>query len=193
MTPDPDALARPRCAVFVATSLDGFIAREDGRIDWLDAANARVPAGEDCGYGAFAAGVDALAMGRGTFETAHAFPAWPYGALPVVVMSRSMRALPAGLPPTVSLSAETPRALLARLGAAGHRTLYVDGGALVRAFLAEGLIDEMTITVVPVLLGAGRPLFGPLAADVGLELVDSRSWPFGFVQSRWRVRRDGSR
>jgi dihydrofolate reductase len=182
---------RPRCSVFVATSLDGFISREDGRIDWLEAANATVPAGEDCGYAAFFATVDALVMGRGTFETALAFPEWPYGAKPVFVVSRTLTQLPESTPATVSLSDEPPTELVARLHAEGFRHLYVDGGRTIQAFLSAGLIDELTITVIPVLLGAGRPLFGPLWADVALELVASRSYPFGFVQNRYRVRVGG--
>ncbi len=179
---------RPTCSVFVATSLDGFIARPDGRIDWLEPQNARVPAGEDCGYGAFVAGVDAIVMGRHTFEQALGFEPWPY-APPVVVMSRRGVAVPPALVGRVSVADEDPPALVGRLGAAGLRRLYVDGGQTIRAFLAAGLIDEPTITTVPVLIGQGRPLFGAPMADVGLELVASRAYPFGFVQSTYRVPR----
>ena len=181
---------RPECSVFVATSLDGFISREDGRIDWLEAANATVPAGEDCGYAAFFTTVDALVMGRSTFETALAFPEWPYGDRSVFVLSRTLTQLPESTPATVSLSDEPPTALVGRLHAEGFRHLYVDGGRTIQAFLSAGLIDDLTITVVPVLLGAGRPLFGPLWADVQLELAGSRAYPFGFVQNRYRVRSD---
>jgi dihydrofolate reductase len=177
----------PRCSVFIATSLDGFIARTDGRIDWLDAANARVPPGEDCGYGAFIATVDALVMGRKTYESVLAFDPWPYGDLPVVAQSRQMLDIPPQLAPTVSTSAEAPAELAERLGAAGARHLYIDGGETIRRFLAAGLIDEMTITTIPVLIGEGRPLFGGPAADRPLELIASRAWPFGFVQSHYRV------
>ena len=95
--------------------------------------------------------------------------------------------MPAALQGRVSVSAEAPRALLERLGAEGVAQVYLDGGQLVQAFLREGLVDELTVTTVPVLLGSGRPLFGALPADVDLELLDSRAWPFGFVQNRWRV------
>ena len=182
--------SRPKCSVFIATSLDGFISRADGRIDWLEAANATVTAGEDCGYAAFFATVDALVMGRGTFETAIAFPTWPYGARRVFILSRTLSQLPGNTPATVSLSAEPPRDLVERLYADGYRHLYVDGGRTIQSFLSAGLIDEFTITVIPVLLGAGRPLFGPLWADVHLELVGSRAYPFGFVQNRYKVRSD---
>ncbi|NWG73709.1 MAG: dihydrofolate reductase [Rubrivivax sp.] len=183
---------RPRCSVFVATSLDGFIARPDGRIDWLEAQNARVPPGEDCGYGAFVAGVDAIVMGRHTFEQVLGFERWPYDR-PVVVMSRRGVAVPAELADRVTVADEAPAALVGRLGAAGLRHLYVDGGQTIRAFLAAGLIDELTITTVPVLIGEGRPLFGAPMVDLGVELVASRAYPFGFVQSTWRVTSNAQR
>ena len=177
-------------SVFIATSLDGFIARADGDIDWLNEANAQVPEGEDCGYARFMATVDAMVMGRNTFEQVLTFGAWPYGETPVVVLSRSLRALPEGVPATVSLSAEAPGELVRRLGAAGLHHLYIDGGATIRSFLDAGLVDELTITRIPRLLGTGLPLFGPLKADLRLELLDSRSYAFGFVQCRYRVVRD---
>lgn len=175
------------CAAFLATSLDGYIARPDGALDWLDAANATVPAGEDCGYAEFMAGVDALVMGRATFDTACGFPQWPYGATPVLVWSDTLAALPPQAPPTVRLHPGPPAALVDAAAAQGWRRLYVDGGRTVQAFLAAGLLDEITVTVVPVLLGQGRPLFGPLPADVALRHLATRSWPFGFVQSRYAV------
>ena len=179
---------RPKCSVFIATSLDGFIARTDGRIDWLLAANATVPAGEDCGYAEFFSTVDAMVMGRGTFEQVLTFPQWPYGELPVYVMSRTLTELPVSVPSSVSLVSEPPTELVDRLHAEGRRHLYVDGGRTIQSFLSAGLLDELTITLIPVLLGSGRPLFGPLWADVALDLISSRSYPFGFVQNRYSVR-----
>ncbi len=182
---------RARAHVFIATSLDGLIARPDGRIDWLLAANAAVPPGEDCGYAAFSGRMDALVMGRHTFEQVLTFPEWPYGDKPVIVLSRRGVAVPAALADRVRTSAEAPRALLQQLGREGRRHVYVDGGQVVQAFLRDGLVDEMTITTIPVLLGAGRPLFGAgpsaLPGDVALQLRDVRHWPFGFVQCRWAV------
>ncbi len=176
------------CSVFIATSLDGFIARPDGRIDWLDAANAAVPPGEDCGYGAFMAGIDALVMGRHSFETVLGFTPWPYGAKPVAVLSSSLRALPATVPDTVSLHTAAPAEVVRALAARGLTRLYIDGGVTIQRFLDAGLIDDITITTIPVLIGSGRPLFGPLPADVALEHVESRAYDFGFVQRRYRVR-----
>jgi dihydrofolate reductase len=178
------------CRVFIATSLDGFIARPDGSIDWLERANALVPEGEDCGYGAFMASVDALVMGRKTFDTVLAMQPWPYGDKPVYVLSRSLSALPAGTPPSVQLAHDAPAALVAKAAGHGHRSLYVDGGAVIQSFLAAGLIAELTITVIPVLLGAGRPLFGPLPGDMSLRLLGCKAYPFGFVQKHYALEID---
>ena len=179
-----------RRSVFIATSLDGFIAREQGSIDWLLAADVREPGGEDYGYGEFIAAVDAIVMGRKSFEKVVATGEWPYGDKPVVVLSRFMTELPDWLPDTVSLANQAPAELVDRLAARRFHHLYVDGGDTIQRFLAAGLLDELTITTIPILIGTGRPLFGPLAdGDVHLELLASRSWPNGFVQSRYRVNR----
>ncbi len=180
-----------RCSVFIATSLDGYIARRDGRIDWLEAANATVPPGEDCGFAKFMASVDALVMGRNTFELTLSFEPWPYNDKPLVVMSRSLQALPAKTPESVSLSTAAPAALVEELSAKGHQHLYIDGGLTIQSFLTAGLIDEITITRIPVLIGGGIPLFGPLSADLRLEHVSTQAYDFGFVQSRYWVVRDG--
>ncbi len=176
-----------KTSVFVATSLDGFIAREDGRIDWLDAAQGMVPDGEDCGYQDFMATVDGLVMGRNTFEQVLSFPQWPYGELPVVVLSHQAIALPAAISKTVTVTAESPADLLARLAAAGRQHLYVDGGKTIQSFLATNLINEIIITVIPILIGTGKPLFGALPQDVQLAHVRSRCYDFGFVQHHYRV------
>lgn len=185
------ASARATCAVFIATSLDGFIARPDGSIDWLLHANNLVPEGEDCGYGAFMQQVDVLVMGRNTFEQVLGFPEWPYEGRKVVVMSRRGVSVPSALAGKVVVSAESPADLVARLSAEGARRLYIDGGQTIRSFLAEGLIDELTITLIPVLLGEGRPLFGAGAGEVWLSHEATQAWPFGFVQNRYRVNQAG--
>lgn len=178
---------RARCSVFIATSLDGMIARTDGSIDWLEAVQRRLPAGEDCGYGEFFRRIDGLVMGRRTFEQVLTFSEWPYGATPIYVLSRRGITLPAGIPPSVRVTAETPTELLDRLSSLGHRHLYVDGGMTVQSFLAAGLLDELTITLIPTVLGAGRPLFGPMMADLALELQTTRCFPGGLVQNTYRV------
>lgn len=176
-----------KCSVFIATSLDGFIARPDGSIDWLERANKLVPQGEDFGYHDFLRGVDCLVMGVNSFELVMSFPEWPYGSTPVHVLSSRMKQLPSSLPDTVTLSNEEPRQVVERLSAAGAQQLYVDGGVTIQRFLRQGLVDEMTITRIPVLLGTGRPLFGALDRDIELEHVSTRAYPFGFVQSTYRV------
>lgn len=176
------------CSVFIATSLDGFIARPDGSIDWLEAANQRVPSGEDCGYADHMASVDALVMGRATFEKVLGFPEWPYGETPVYVLSRTLSTLPAHLGTSVVLcKAQSPAEVVALARSRGHGHLYVDGGQTIQAFLAAGLIDSLTLTTIPVLLGQGLRLFGPLAQDVTLIHTATRAYPFGFVQSRYDV------
>lgn len=180
------------CSVFIATSLDGFIARSNGSIDWLNEANKSVPPGEDCGYSKFMSDVDALVMGRNTFEQVLSFDSWPYGSTPVVVLSRRGISLPSSLPPSVSVSNETPEVLVARLTELGAKKIYVDGGLTIQSFLAAGLIDDMTITVIPVLLGSGKPLFGPLAADVHLAHKNTTTFEFGFIQNQYQVIRSAS-
>lgn len=178
------------CSVFIATSLDGFIARPDGNIDWLEAANQRVPLGEDCGYADQMASVDALVMGRATFEKVLGFPDWPYGNTPVYVLSRTLTTLPGHLPTSVVLcNAGSPAEVVALARSRGHERLYVDGGQTIQGFLAAGLIDTLTLTTIPVLLGQGLRLFGPLTQDVALTHLATLAYPFGFVQSRYAVTR----
>ena len=178
---------RPRASAFIATSLDGFIARKDGGLDWLDHAQALIPEGEDCGYLEFMASIDGLVMGRQTFERVLTFDPWPYGNTPVYVLSHAPVAIPVGVAASVHSFQGTVEALVAHLGTAGFHHLYVDGGRTIQSFLRAGLLDDITITVIPVLLGAGRPLFGPLLHDVELTLLRSLAYEFGFVQSTYRI------
>lgn len=181
-----------KCSCFVATSLDGFIAREDGGIDWLDAVNAGLPADEDCGFGAYMASVDALVMGRATFETVRDFTPWPYATTPVVVLSRTLREVPPTLRDRVTVSSETPAELVTRLERGGARHLYIDGGVTITRFLAAGLLDEITVTTIPRLLGRGRRLFGDGLPELRLEAVATSAYPFGLVQTTWRVVREAT-
>ena len=175
-----------KASVFIATSLDGFIARSDGGLDWLDAANAMVPEGEDCGYALFSASIDLLIMGRKSYEKVRSFEQWPY-AKPVIVLSRNEMVIPEDLRSSVSHSSESPQALCDRLSAEGVKRLYIDGGITIQRFLAAGLIDDLTITLIPVILGEGIPLFGGLAQDVALKHVSTNSYDFGFVQLVYEV------
>ncbi len=166
-----------RFAVFIATSLDGFIARADGRIDFLDRYH-----GEDHGYGPFFAGVDALVIGRGTYDTVVGFPEWPYGDKRLIVFTSRAADPRHG----EELWSGTPRALAERLDREGVRRVYLDGGALIRSFLREGLVDELTIDVIPILLGSGRPLFASGLPEIQLRHFESKSFPSGMVQIRYQ-------
>jgi len=176
-----------KCSVFIATSLDGFISREDGSIDWLMKANTLAPPGEDCGYKSFISTVDCLIMGRNSYEKVFSFDEWPYGDLPVIVMSSQTIKIPEHLQNCVSTSAETPCALVQRLSKQGCKHLYIDGGVTIQGFIANNLINEMTITLIPILLGNGRALFGPLKKDIELHHVESRTFDGGFVQIKYRI------
>lgn len=176
----------PTGHVFIATSLDGFIARSDGSIDWL----VKQPtAGEDHGYDSFMASVDGVVMGRGSFEAALGFDAWPYEK-PVIVMSSHLMAgdVPPALRSKVRISGLAPAALMQQLAAEGWTRAYIDGGRLIRSFLREGLIADITLTRAPILIGHGRPLFGDLPADIELDHASTRSFPSGLVTSRYRVK-----
>lgn len=178
-----------KCSAYIAASVDGYIARADGALDWLPQPGGDATAG-DYGYAAFMASVDVLVMGRRTFDAVAGFTPWPYPGRRVTVLSRSLRAAPPVLAgQDIRVHAGPVTELVAALRADGLRHAYVDGGQVVQAFLEAGQLDELTITRVPVLLGAGIPLFGPLAADTALEHLDTRAWPDGMVQSRYRVRR----
>jgi dihydrofolate reductase len=175
----------PINSVYVATSLDGYIATDDGGVGWLE--DLPNPDETDFGYGEFTSRIDALVMGRGTFDTVVGFGEWPYD-MPVVVMSSSVTEPPewAG---QVEFSTAVPRDLVAELHARGWRRLYIDGGAVITSFLSEDLIDELIITTVPITLGSGIRLFGRLesADDVRQwELVSVDRWSNGFVQTHHR-------
>lgn len=174
-----------RASVFIATSLDGFIARADGALDWLQGDGP--PAGEDYGYQAFVDTVDTLVIGRGTYEKVLTFGDWPYGRKPVVVLSSRPLDVPERIRGTVEAMAGAPAEIVARLGARGARQLYVDGGVTIQRFLEAGLIQRLIITRVPVLIGSGIPLFGPLPRDITLRHVRTRTFDTGLVQSEYVI------
>ncbi len=145
--------------VYIATSLDGFIATSDGGLDWLD--EIPNPEGSDFGYAEFMSGVDAIVMGRKTFEKVLTFGSWPYDK-PVFVLSKGIVDIPKELVGRVKTISGSPKELVNQLGELGHRNLYIDGGITIQGFLEDDLIDEMIVTRIPVLLGKGVPLFGKL-------------------------------
>lgn len=171
--------------VFIATSLDGFIARSDGDIAWL---LERDDPDEDHGYDAFLADIDIILMGRETFEKMRTVMPWPYSR-PVVVLSSTMAQtnLPDDLINKVRVVNKAPEEAMRMLEIEGHLKVYVDGGLLIQSFLRAGLIADMVITSVPVLLGEGRRLFGKTGADISLRLEETKSFPSGLVRSRYGV------
>ncbi|MFC2065163.1 dihydrofolate reductase family protein [Chloroflexota bacterium] len=176
-----------KCSVFIATSLDGFISRTDGSIDWLNEASAAFPKGDDGGFSDFMSTMDAIVMGRNTFMQVLSFGEWAYGQTPVFVVSSQLKSIPGNLSGTVSLSSDEPEELVQVLADRGLNHLYIDGGITIQSFLKAGLINEIFITIIPVLIGNGRPLFGPLVRDVHLELISSESFEPSFVQNKYRV------
>ena len=170
--------------VFVGTSLDGFIARSDGSLDWLQSESTHP---QEYGFTAFFDSVDAVLIGRKTYDVVLGFEKWFYGSKPVFVLSRTLRKLEPPEGAVCELVAGTPREVYDRLERRGFQHVYVDGGVTVQAFLEAGLIQRVVISRLPVLIGTGIPLFGPLSRDVQLEHVATRSFPSGLVQSEYRV------
>jgi dihydrofolate reductase len=175
-----------RATVYIATSVDGFIAREDGGIDWLPEGGGE-EGGEDYGYQEFVDSVDAIVMGRSTYELASSFGSWPYGEKPVVVLSSRRVVIPEAIARTVEAMSAAPREVVRRLAERGIGHLYVDGGRTIQGFLGEGLIDRLILTKVPVLIGSGIPLFGALPHDVGLRHLETLQFDNGLVQSKYEV------
>lgn len=189
MTPTTSAPAAvSSVCYYVACSLDGFIAAEDGGTDWLPPID---PDGEDFGFGEFFAGIDALVMGRHTYEQSLALlgpdTPWPYGDTPCWVMSRKPLNPPQA---SVRVSAASPRSVLAAAHAAGQQRVWLMGGAaLARSFRAEGLITDYIVSIVPVILGKGIPLLQADETMTHLELLSSRQLAGGLVQLHYRRKR----
>jgi dihydrofolate reductase len=173
-----------KVSVFIGTSVDGFIARPNGDLDFLP-----VGGGESHGYEEFIATVDALVIGRSTFETVLQFPSWPYGEKRVVVLSNrplDLSAAPAAAAMVEHMSGE-PAAIVAELASRGINHLYVDGGITIQQFLRAGLVDRLVITRVPVLIGQGIPLFGALPRDIPLRHIATDHYTSGLVKTEYEV------
>lgn len=169
-------------SVFIGTSVDGFIARLDGRLDFLPEGG-----GEPHGYNEFIAGIDAIVMGRKTFETVLGFPEWPYGKKRIVVLSSQRMNLSAARGAVVEQMSGDPAEIVAKLAGSGARDLYIDGGITIQRFLRAGLIQRLIITRVPVLIGEGISLFGSLPGDVRLLHIATQQYPSGLVKSEYRI------
>ena len=174
-----------RTTVYVGTSLDGFIARKDGDIDWLvKYQNKEV----HDSYHEFISRIDAMAIGRGTYEKVLSFPEWPYEKK-VFVLSSSLKQIPGTLNEKATLVAMKPAALLNYLSDKGYSNIYVDGGKVIQSFLKEDLIDELIITRVPELIGTGIPLFGHLDNDLQFEHIRTNLYSDGLVKSHYARKR----
>jgi dihydrofolate reductase len=170
-----------KASVFVGISVDGFIARTNGEFDFLPA-----DGGEPHGFAEFMASVDALVMGRHTFETVLGLDPWPYGDKPVFVLStRPLERVPPGR--AVERMSGEPNDIISQLATRGMKHIYVDGGITIQRFLRAGLIQRLTITRVPVLIGTGIPLFGAVPRDIALRHITTRSFAGGLVQTEYEV------
>jgi len=173
--------------VFLATSLDGYIADKNGGIGWLE--SIPNPEKNDCGYNNFINRVDAIVMGRATFEVVCGFDCpWPY-TKPVFVVSDSLKKVSEDYEDKVEIINGTPEEIIEKVSDKGFTQLYIDGGATVQKFLHEDLIDELIITTIPILLGGGVPLFKELPEEMMFELVESEVYLNALVQSRFKRKR----
>jgi dihydrofolate reductase len=171
-------------SVFIGASVDGFIARADDSLDWLPEGG-----GEPHGYDEFMASVDAIVIGRKTFEKVLTLGPWHYGDKRVIILSHRPIDLSAAVGGVVEQMAGPPAEIVSRLAASGASHLYVDGGITIQGFLRAGLIQRLIITRVPVLIGEGIPLFGALPNDILLSHVETRWYPSGLVKTEYRIGR----
>lgn len=170
--------------VFIATSLDGYIADKNGGLDWLQ--SVPNPNNIDMGFGSLMDRVDALVMGRNTLDVVLSFGVeWPYSK-PVFVLSNTLSKVPAGYEDKVFLVKGELKEIVKSLNEQGYKDLYIDGGKTIQSFLKEDLIDELCMTTIPVLLGGGSPLFGELSASQSFKLVESQVYLDAMVQNWYR-------
>jgi dihydrofolate reductase len=169
-----------QCSVYIAASLDGFIARLDGRIDWLATVER---AGEDYGYQRFRDSIDVCIVGRKTYETVLEFETWPYAGKRCIVMTHAALNAKHG----EEFYCGPPEVLVERLSAEKAKRAYVDGGVVIQQFLSAGLISDLTVSVVPILLGEGVRLFGRTGRDLPLKFVASRAFESGLVKLEYRL------
>ncbi len=174
--------------VFIATSLDGYIADKQGGLDWLF--SIPNPEQNDMGYESFMNGVDAIVMGRRTFETVCGFDCpWPYQK-PVFVLSHSLNSIPESYSDKAQLVSGSIKEVVEELNGKGYLQLYIDGGQTIQSFLQADMLDELIITTIPVLLGGGTPLFGDLNAPLNFQLISSKVFLESVNQVHYKRKRD---
>lgn len=170
---------RPQVSVFLALSLDGFIAGEGGDLSWLEAFSSDSP--DETGYTSLMNDIDVIVMGRNTYDTVIAFDPWPYAGKRMVVMTRRKLASRHGEEPFDGALTT----LLGRLAEDGHRHVYLDGGMTAREGIAAGVVDSITLSWVPIVLGKGIPLFSNDLPQTLLRLDDTKRLPSGLMQARY--------
>ncbi|HWR15856.1 MAG TPA: dihydrofolate reductase family protein [Terriglobales bacterium] len=172
-----------KCSVFCGISVDGFLARPNHKLDFLHGTGEGGP----LGFHAFYNSVDVVVIGRKTFEVVRGFGGWFYGKKPVVVLSRRKLDFSKLKGAVIQQMSGRPADVVKQLEKQNFEHAYIDGGITIQRFLAAGLIDRMTVTRVPVLIGKGIPLFGSLAKDIRLEHVRTRSSKGGAVQTQYNI------
>lgn len=185
---------KTKASVYIATTVDGYIAEKDGSVDFLEQYQSSVSDGDgDMGFSDFLNSIDLLIMGRKTFDQVISFGEnlWPYGDRQVWVWSRhpSTVHIPKMRSNNVVASSGEPRELLKMTQQNGFRHVYVDGGTTIKHFLSQGCIDNLILTRVPMLLGEGIPLFLEMQRLL-LEHVSTKSYSNGLVQSHYRAKND---
>lgn len=171
-----------KTSIYIATSLDGFIATQDHGLDWLDIVKME---GEDYGYSAFMSSVDCILIGRNTYEIVRGFGEWPYEGKKVLVLTHRSFA-----PLRDEKQVSGPlKPILQDLAVDGVKRVYLDGGATIRQALAEGVVTDLTVSIIPILLGNGIPLFGEIGAELKLHCLGVRSFNSGLVQLSYAVKK----
>ncbi|HLK34956.1 MAG TPA: dihydrofolate reductase family protein [Terriglobales bacterium] len=171
-----------KLSVFCGVSVDGFLARPNHALDFLNTGEQ-----EPHGFEEFYASVDVVVIGRKTFEVVLTFGKWFYGKKPVVVLSSRPLDFSSIKGGVVERMVGEPAKIAAQLKKRGFKHAYIDGGITIQRFLAAGVIDRMVITRVPVLIGSGIPLFGPVPRDISLRHVATRCYGGGLVQSEYEL------
>ena len=171
---------RPKISIYIAMSIDGYIARKDGGLDWLEYGHI---GDEDYGFKKFINGIDALVLGRNTYEVVSSFEKWPYEGKRVIVLSNTLN--------EVRKEAELFSGQLSHLTSMLHsediKHVWVDGGITVSKFLEAGLVDDITISVISVVLGSGIPLFSIMDKEHKCRLLSTQSYPSGLVQLKYEI------
>lgn len=176
---------RPKVSIYIAASIDGYIARKDGSLDWLDRVGGF---DEDYGFQELIDSIDAVLLGRKTYEVAASVPDWPYKGKRIVVLSKSLK--------TVREEAELFQGdliqLVSRLHSDGIKHIWIDGGMTISQFLELQMVDSLTLSLIPVILGSGIPLFSPIGKEHACRLISSRSYPSGLVQLKYEIKQTGA-